>query len=158
MKKQIIIISAFLLLAIGCQAPKETIKTEQIIVTEKNSKTVEDNNILEKYWKLKILAGVAVKMTANQTKEAYFILKLNENRVTGFGGCNSFFGSYELIKKGNRIKFSHLGSTEMYCPNVNESEFMNVFEITDNYSIKDDVLSLNIGKRAPLAVFEAVYF
>ena len=45
------------------------------------------------------------------------------------------------------------------CPDVdvNESDFLEVFELADNYTIKDDVLTLNVGMRAPLAVFEAVY-
>jgi len=157
MKIQLITISIILLSAIGCQTSKETIKSEKIVVTEKNSTTTEEEKIVEKYWKLKTLAGKEVEMTDNQTKEMHFMLKLNENRVAGFGGCNSFFGSYQLLK-GSRIKFSHLGSTKMYCPDVNEAAFMNVFELTDNYTVKDDVLSLNVGKRAPLAVFEAVYF
>ena len=47
----------------------------------------------------------------------------------------------------------------MICPDVavNESEFMEVFELADNYTIYNDTLSLNVGRRAPLAVFEAVY-
>lgn len=156
MKIQLITISIILLSAIGCQTSKETIKSEKIVVIEKKNTTTEEEKIVEKYWKLKTLAGKEVKMTPNQTKEMHFMLKLNENRVVGFLGCNSLFGSYQLLK-GSRIKFSHLGSTKMYCPGVNEAEFISIFELTDNYTIKEDVLVLNVGKRAPLAVFEAVY-
>jgi len=157
MKIQLITISIILLSAIGCQNSKETIKSEKIVVTEKNRTTTEEEKILETHWKLKTLVGKEVEMTPNQTKEIYFILKLNENRVVGFVGCNSFFGSYQLLK-GSRIKFSHLGLTKIYCPGVNEAEFISIFELTDNYTIKEDVLFLNVGKRASLAVFEAVYF
>ena len=47
----------------------------------------------------------------------------------------------------------------MACPDVavNEADFLEVFELADNYTIVNDVLSLNVGRRAPLAVFEAVY-
>ena len=124
-------------------------------------KRVAKNNepITEKYWKLKTLEGKDVKMVKNQEKEIYFMLKTDENRVTGFAGCNTILGSYKL-EKGNRIRFSNMGSTMMACPDVdfNESEFLKIFELADNYTINGDELSLNVGRRAPLAVFEAVYF
>jgi len=48
----------------------------------------------------------------------------------------------------------------MACPDadINESEILKVFELADNYTVKDDQLMLHVGERAPLAVFEAVYF
>ncbi|MDX1271979.1 META domain-containing protein, partial [Bizionia paragorgiae] len=44
------------------------------------------------------------------------------------------------------------------CPDMtfNEAEFLKVFEMADNYTINGDELNLNVGRRAPLAVFEAV--
>jgi len=115
--------------------------------------------ITEKYWKLKTLEGEEFQMADNQEREIYFMLKTNENRLEGFSGCNMFAGSYTL-EEGHRIRFTQMASTMKACPDVdvNESEFLKVFELTDNYSIKDDILSLNVGKRAALAVFEAVYF
>ncbi|MCX7548261.1 META domain-containing protein [Xanthomarina sp. F1114] len=120
---------------------------------------IEKPTITEKYWKLKTLEGQEVKMAENQEREIYFILKTDENRLTGFSGCNTFSGTYTL-EEGQRIHFTQIASTMKACPDVdvNESAFLKVFELTDNYTIKDDVLSLNIGRRAPLAVFEAVYF
>lgn len=115
--------------------------------------------ITEKYWKLKTLEGQEVKMAKNQQKEIFFMLKNDENRVTGFAGCNTIMGSYTL-EAGNRIRFSQMATTMMACPDVNfnESEFLKVFELADNYTITGDMLFLNVGRRAPLAVFEAVYF
>ncbi len=115
--------------------------------------------ITEKYWKLKTLEGKDIKMGENQEKEVYFILKENETAVTGFAGCNDFFGTYTL-EKGDRIRFSKMGSTLKICPDVdfNESDFFKVFELTDSYKISGDTLELYVGRRAPLAVFEAVYF
>ncbi|MEO8932725.1 MAG: META domain-containing protein [Xanthomarina sp.] len=121
-------------------------------------KSDSDKVITEKYWKLKTLGGQEVQMVDNQEREIFFILKTDENRLTGFAGCNSFSGSYSL-EEGNRIRFTQIATTMMACPDVdvNESEFFKIFELADNYSIKDDILSLNVGRRAPLAVFEAVY-
>lgn len=118
---------------------------------------VNKEPIVEKYWKLKTLEGKPVKMHKNQEKEVYITLKAEDNRVTGFAGCNTILGSYEL-QEGNRIRFKNMGSTMMACPDVaiNESDFLRIFQIVDNYTINGDELSLNVGRRAPLAVFEAV--
>lgn len=123
-------------------------------------KEVKDQSpIVEKYWKLKTLEGKDVKMADNQEREIFFTLTSQDNRITGFAGCNSISGEYTL-EEGNRIRFHNLATTLMSCPDVaiNESEFLKIFEIADNYTIVGDVLSLNVGRRAPLAVFEAVYF
>lgn len=138
-----------LMLNVGRRAP--------LAVFTKN--TLSDTDIREKYWKLKTLEGQAVTMSKNQEKEIYFMLKTGENRVQGFSGCNTFNGTYTL-EKGNRIKFSQMLSTMRACPDVEvkESDFLKVFELADNYTINGDVLMLNVGRRAPLAVFEAVYF
>lgn len=115
--------------------------------------------IVGKYWKLKTLEGQDVEMAENQEREIYFTLNSEDQRVNGFAGCNTVSGSYTL-EEGNRIRFSNMLTTLKACPdvNVNESEFLKIFELADNYTIVDDVLSLNVGRRAPLAVFEAVYF
>lgn len=115
-------------------------------------------SITETYWKLKILEGKDVQMAKNQEREVFFILKSKDNQVTGFGGCNSLTGTYSLAE-GNRINFSEMGATLMACPDVdfNESEFLKIFELADNYQITGDRLELNVGRRAPLAIFEAVY-
>lgn len=119
----------------------------------------EEKGIANKYWKLIKLDGKTVQMAATQEREQYFILRHN-NAVTGFAGCNLFSGSYTLEKSKLRIKFSDMLSTLRACPGVevDESEFLQVFELADNYALNGDTLMLNVGRRAPLAVFEAVYF
>ena len=117
-----------------------------------------DQQIAGKYWKLILLDGEKVEMAENQEREIFFTLHDNDNTVSGFAGCNSITGEYDL-EEGGRIRFRNMGITMMICPDVavNESEFMEVFELADNYTIYNDTLSLNVGRRAPLAVFEAVY-
>lgn len=111
--------------------------------------------VTDKYWKLIELNGK--KITAEQqAKEANFILKSDENRIVGNGGCNSFFGTYQLLP-GDRIQISPLGSTKMACLDDNvEDEFLKVLTIADNYTLQNDTLSLNKAKMAPLARFELV--
>ena len=98
-------------------------------------------------------------MTANQEKEQYFILK-SEGTINGFAGCNQFNGTFKL-EDGNRIHFNeNMAVTMKICPDVNikESDFLEVFTLADNYTINGNTLNLNVGRRAPLAVFEAVDF
>ncbi len=118
-----------------------------------------DQVITDKYWKLIKLEGQDVEMAENQEREIFFMLKSEDKIVGGFAGCNSITGEYEL-EEGNRIRFTNMGITMMLCPDLDlkESEFMEVFELTDNYTIHNDTLELNVAKRAPLAVFAAVYF
>ena len=146
MKTKSIIFALLAMVTVGCNSTKNT------------SVKTENNSITEKYWKLNILEGKKITMAKNQEREIYFTLKTDQNRVTGFAGCNTFSGEY-TIEDGNRIRFKNMAITMMACPDVavNESEFLEVFELADNYTINNDVLSLNVGRRAPLAVFEAVY-
>src|SRR5262249_54650679 len=45
------------------------------------------------YWKL-IRAGTLTVQVPADTQEPHFILQPDEGRVSGFGGCNLFTGSY----------------------------------------------------------------
>lgn len=158
MKTKLITLALIIITTIGCNTTKkDNSKSKDNSYIKKE--IVSDNPITEKYWKLKTLQGKSIEMVANQEKEIYFMLKTNENSVVGFSGCNTFGGTYTL-EKGNRIRFTQMLSTLKACPDVdiNESEFLKVFELADNFTINGDILSLNVGKRAPLAIFEAIYF
>lgn len=147
MKKHFKIISlfSFAILLFSCNSTK-------------NVKTEKSSEITEKYWKLIEINGQKVTAENFAAKEPHLILKKEENRVNGNGGCNSFFGTYELQANVNRISFSKIGSTRMAClkPTV-ENDFFKVLETVDNYTIKNDTLQLNKARMAPLAKFVAVY-
>jgi len=114
--------------------------------------------ITEKYWKLVELYGKKVQHTEINKREPHMILKAENNRVHGSGGCNTFNGNYEL-KEGNRITFSKIAATLMACDNMEtETQFFIVLEMADNYFLSTDTLLLHKAKMAPLARFEAVYF
>jgi heat shock protein HslJ len=55
--------------------------------------------------------------------------------VGGNGGCNAYFGSYEL--DGDALSFSGIGSTEMYCEGASDLEsayFANLDAATAGFS------------------------
>lgn len=140
MKLKLAVVALFTLLMTSCK-PTEIKNT---------------NDITGKQWQLKTLNGKEITYKEDE-QTVYFILTAKENNINGFSGCNRFFGSYTL-EEGNRIRFSKLGSTMMACldENFNEREFLDIFDKADNFTLVDGVLSLNVGRRAPLAVFEVM--
>ncbi len=137
------------LISVGC-----TNRLKSTTSSEATASNVDENSFTNKYWKLIMLENKKVSKSKNQEREAYFILKPENKTIAGFSGCNTFNGMYTL-EAGWRIRFSQMASIMKACPDVdvNESEFLKVFELTDNYTIHGDTLSLNVGRRSPLAVF-----
>ncbi|AMR26076.1 hypothetical protein A0257_02500 [Hymenobacter psoromatis] len=137
----------------GCESAKKT-----TIPTPPTSTSQRTNGIVNKYWKLVTLEGRPVTMAPDQEREAYFMLK-DSSRVTGFGGCNVLNGRYELNESQLRLRFTNLLTTLKACPGPDtEHAFLEVLNQADNYTMRGDTLMLNVGRRAPLAVFHAVYF
>lgn len=118
--------------------------------------TKMSDTITEKYWKLVELRGQPV---SGLEKEPHLILKTEGSRVTGFGGCNNFSGTYTLDEAKLRISFGQMVSTLKACASGMEveREFNAVLGQVDNYSVNGDHLTLNRARMAPLARFEAVY-
>ncbi|SFG87282.1 META domain-containing protein [Pontibacter chinhatensis] len=159
MKKYLFLASFFTLALSGCNTGKHANKaaTDGSETEQTSHMTQQENTITEKRWKLVELGGQPITMAENQQTEAHFVLHTAGNKVSGNGGCNVINGTYTL-SEGNRIRFSKMATTMMYCPGVErEGEFLEVFELTDNYTLHGDTLTLNLGRRAPLAVFHAVY-
>ena len=119
----------------------------------------QDIQITDRHWKLVELNGQKVEYDEKAGNQPYLILRPDEdNKVYGNAGCNGFFGVFKL-EEGYRISFSELGATKMYCPNMNtETQFLEVLNTVDNYSLNGDTMTLNKAKMAPLAVFEVAYF
>ncbi|GAB2794930.1 hypothetical protein GCM10027275_45010 [Rhabdobacter roseus] len=107
------------------------------------------------YWRLTELHGKPVDPAPTDRREVYVRLRKEENRLEGFAGCNSLMGRYTLSNR-NRLRFQSVGSTRMACPeNTTESEFLNVLETADSYTLSGRQLVLTKARMAPLARFEA---
>lgn len=101
-------------------------------------------------WELKMLNGKEIKLTDNNS-DVYIQFNEAEKKVNGRGGCNRFFGNYDM--DGDKLKFSPMGATRMACPDLQtESEFFKALETVDTYSIKDGLLSLK-SKGNVVAIF-----
>ncbi|WP_178991683.1 META domain-containing protein [Winogradskyella schleiferi] len=63
------------------------------------------------------------------------------NKVTGFAGCNSFFGSYTL--ENNKVAFSNLAASKKFCSNdilKFENQFLESLRAVDTFSKRGDTI------------------
>lgn len=153
MKTQSTILALMALIVMGCHTTKKN------NMDGKDGSETTSMTITEVTWELTKLEGAIVDQSKTDGKKIYFTLNSADNKVNGFAGCNTFFGNYTL-ENGNRIRFSQLVNTRMACPDaaIDESELLEVFRLADNYTLNDGTLTLNVGRRAPLAVFELTHF
>ena len=105
-------------------------------------------------WKLVELNGRAV---SNLPRDAVLTLTTDGGRISGNGGCNAFFGHYELMPE-QRIRFTSIGSTKMACASGMDTEqaFFAVMSRADGYVLTGTDLSLMEGRSTTLARFEAI--
>lgn len=72
-------------------------------------------------------------------------LRLDTGRVTGFAGCNRYFGAYTA--SGASLKFSGVASTKMFCTTGMQVEtgLLESISSTDAYHIHGPELALLKG-------------
>jgi heat shock protein HslJ len=127
MRKPFVLVIIFIWFMVSCDSQKKLAQEQ------------DPAALYARSWKLIELDGTPIGAT---NKEPHMILQPAENRVSGNGGCNSFFGTFEH-PAFSRIKFSAIGSTKMACPNMEvETRFFQALEQANNYTIKEDTLSL----------------
>ena len=86
-------------------------------------------NIAGRDWRAVDLNGLAV------TGERPLSLRLDDGRVSGHGGCNSFTGTYK--GDGDKIEFGPLATPRMACdPAImeQESRFLSILGAARGYS------------------------
>jgi len=98
-------------------------------------------------WFLTEVGGMPVSPLAGERRP---FLKFDgaKKEVTGYAGCNNFFGGYDL--DGSALKFGPLASTRMVCPDLQmglETEFLEVLDKTRAWKTGDGVLFLLHGSE-----------
>jgi copper homeostasis protein (lipoprotein) len=89
------------------------------------------------------------------TREPYLVLEARSRKVTGFGGCNRFNGTFE--RSGDALRLGPLASTRMACPggSFDENEFLAALEATRSWRVLGTELTLFDEQGAVAARFEA---
>jgi len=109
------------------------------------------------YWKLTELYGNTIQFTSSGQGEPHLMLRPPERQMSGFTGCNGFFGLYRT--DGRHLSFEDTGATMMACP-LNpdlEKTFFKALKTTEHFKIFGEMLEFCHG-RDVVARFEAVYF
>jgi heat shock protein HslJ len=144
--KRIIFALSVMVIVLSINACKSTKQTSNV-----------NEEITEKYWKLFELYGNPMVPASKNAKEAHIIFRVKDRQFNADAGCNMIIGNYEL-KDFNRIVISPNISTLKMCFDMTtETQFLKVLEMADSYSIRNDTLTLNRARMAPLARFTAVY-
>lgn len=71
---------------------------------------------------------------------------IGEGRISGFTGCNTFFG--EVKQEGRNVSFKGIGATEKACAefdNAFESRFLKVLSQASYYTLKEDKIEFYLG-------------
>lgn len=116
-------------------------------VTENNN--VSSNQSIYKKWVFQKMDGIVV-----ENNKPVFIEFFKDNKFSGYSGCNNMFGNFEITNH-NQIKFSSVASTKKMCEEKDMKTEQQIFDIlssTNNFSISNNTLFLNVDKRVPLAM------
>ncbi len=92
------------------------------------------------------------KQTIDSDSEQPFI-SFNDGEITGFLGCNDFFGSYEL--NNNTIKINPVARTLKMCTNITLEDRLNEsFQFMKYYKIESNILKIYDNKHNEIAIFK----
>lgn len=80
-------------------------------------KGMDTASLKEKKWVVETLNGMRPELP-DGTERPW--LKLEGDRLQGFGGCNALMGGYAM--EGSKLSFSDIGSTKKYCEGVQPTE------------------------------------
>ena len=82
-------------------------------------------------------------------------ININNNRFSGFSGCNRMTGG--LFYEKDVLRFTQVAGTKMACPGVDkESEFLQHLQASTTYSISNNRLYLSNGNQENLLVFKKI--
>jgi heat shock protein HslJ len=96
-------------------------------------------NITGTEWKLIRMQATDYSTLA---KPVTLIINPDDTKISGFGGCNSYFGTVAL--EGDHFTVSGVGSTKMYCDETMETEdtYFRLLQQVDHFAVKDNTLQL----------------
>ncbi len=89
-------------------------------------------------WRLVQLGDEPIAPSSEPQRDAQIQFDVSSGRVTGSGGCNRIFGSFQ--RSGNTLSIGQLGATRMACTDpvrsVNETSFFAALQSTARYRLQ----------------------
>jgi heat shock protein HslJ len=101
----------------------------------------------ETHWSLIELDGDPVT-APNEQSQPYLYLHDEGDKLSGSGGCNRLFGSFDL--SGDSLQFHSVASTRMACADNSmryESDLLEALKLATSYTITGNVLALRVDDR-----------
>ena len=122
-----------------------------MVLSSCSSKETEKTDIyrLHDIWALESIDGEKINPAALENLPVLEIY-VEEERVHGNTGCNILDGKIEI--KENKIKFSGLAATKMFCPGTVELKFLSALGNIDNYKIEKMKLHLFTGEEEKMVL------
>ncbi|MDC6385240.1 META domain-containing protein [Flagellimonas taeanensis] len=85
----------------------------------------------------------------------YMEIYTNDNRFSGFSGCNRMTGS--LFYEKDLLRFAQIASTQMACSKMDrESEFLKALQSGTTYKVENNRLYLSNGSQENLLIFKKI--
>ncbi len=113
--------------------------------------------LIETYWKAVELEGKPVEVKAG-TREPHMVLRSDKNAVSGYSGCNTFRGVFEIT--GTNLRFKNMASTLMAClpaGSDTEKNFLSALNATAAQRVSGETLELRDQDGKVRARFESRY-
>ena len=111
----------------------------------------DTSQLVQQTWLLSSLEGLALPQDL-KSKPYIFFQKMGA-KASGHGGCNAFFGAYQL-SSGQQLRLGPLASTKMYCDIMAvESKLHEKLVQCRFYSVSNNELTLLNDQKEKLALF-----
>lgn len=102
-------------------------------------------SIEDTIWELESYGEKGNLQPVIQDTEITIEFKSEESKIAGSGGCNSYFGGYEINKNELTI-IPPIGSTMMACPEPimdQEQEYFKLLETAETFQIQNGKLNIS---------------
>jgi heat shock protein HslJ len=122
-----------------------TYKLEKVL-----SKTAVVSNTQLSNWKIMELNGKVIQLEGLSLQ-----LDPSNNQISGYSGCNRFFGKATWNSKKNKVTIGNLASTKMFCENKSELEAQILSALsgkTLNVSFKNEQMFFKLKRKTVLSL------
>jgi len=99
-----------------------------------SSSETTTNPLINDIWALEFLKGVDYQPNSSTQERPIIEIDLKEKKVTGNTGCNSMNGTVTVEE--DQIEFSDIITTEKFCSNSIEQEFLIALGMVNNYKVE----------------------
>ncbi|MGM0376186.1 MAG: META domain-containing protein, partial [Bacteroidota bacterium] len=115
----------------------------------------EAEDLLEdKKWVLVEIENDSTSQIDSMEQRPFLEFDTQKKRISGFAGCNRFFGQYS-VEKDSTTQFSEMGATKKYCMDTMETEdlFLDVLRKCRYLKINKTMLIMEDRNHEKMAVF-----